>query len=156
MEFLFSPTVDEIKERLDATGLEIVLHNLPPATGTRRRALASPATRPAWMNSTPAYPRPSPTPRPWACRSSQLPGRARRRPASMRPLLPVTFVGNLRFAVAALKGSEPAPADRAHQPFDIPGFYLNRTDQALSILDEVGADNAFVQYDRHLPRAAHR
>ena len=31
--------------------------------------------------------------------------------------------------------------------FDIPGFYLNRTVQAVSILDEVGADNAFVQYD---------
>ena len=31
--------------------------------------------------------------------------------------------------------------------FDIPGFYLNRTAQALAILDEVGADNAFVQYD---------
>ncbi len=32
-------------------------------------------------------------------------------------------------------------------PYDIPGFYLNRTAQAISILDEVGADNAFVQYD---------
>ena len=31
--------------------------------------------------------------------------------------------------------------------FDIPGFYLNRTVQSLSILDEIGADNAFVQYD---------
>ena len=31
--------------------------------------------------------------------------------------------------------------------FDIPGFYLSGTTQALSILDEVGMDNAFVQYD---------
>ena len=55
--------------------------------------------------------------------------------------------------------------------YDIPGFYLNRTAQAVSILDEVGADNAFVQYDiyhaqrmegelaataqKYLPRIAH-
>ena len=31
--------------------------------------------------------------------------------------------------------------------FDIPGFYVSRTDQALSLLDAVGADNAFLQYD---------
>ena len=31
--------------------------------------------------------------------------------------------------------------------FDIPGFYLNRTAQAIAILDEVGSDNLFVQYD---------
>jgi len=31
--------------------------------------------------------------------------------------------------------------------YDIPGFYLSRTQQALDLLDEVGADNAFVQYD---------
>jgi hydroxypyruvate isomerase len=31
--------------------------------------------------------------------------------------------------------------------FDIPGFFLSRTDQALAILREVGADNLFIQYD---------
>jgi hydroxypyruvate isomerase len=31
--------------------------------------------------------------------------------------------------------------------YDVPGFWLHRTDQALSVLDEVGSDNAFVQYD---------
>ncbi len=31
--------------------------------------------------------------------------------------------------------------------FDIPGLYLNRTAQVLDILDEVGTDDAFVQYD---------
>jgi len=29
----------------------------------------------------------------------------------------------------------------------VPGFWLNRTDLAISVLDEVGADNAYVQYD---------
>jgi hydroxypyruvate isomerase len=31
--------------------------------------------------------------------------------------------------------------------FDIPGYYLNRTAQALSVMDEVGAPNLFLQYD---------
>ena len=29
----------------------------------------------------------------------------------------------------------------------IPGFFLNRTDQAIRILDEAGSANAFIQYD---------
>ena len=31
--------------------------------------------------------------------------------------------------------------------FDIPGFYLSRTAQAIEIMDEVGADNLYLQYD---------
>ena len=30
---------------------------------------------------------------------------------------------------------------------DIPGFYLNTSDQALEIIEEVGSDNLFFQYD---------
>jgi hydroxypyruvate isomerase len=55
--------------------------------------------------------------------------------------------------------------------WDIPGFYLNRTAQAAEILDAVGSDNLFIQYDiyhaqrmegelantiaKYLPRIAH-
>jgi sugar phosphate isomerase/epimerase len=31
--------------------------------------------------------------------------------------------------------------------YDIPGFFLSTTAQGIAILDEVGADNAFLQYD---------
>ncbi|MEP7058421.1 MAG: TIM barrel protein, partial [Caldimonas sp.] len=31
--------------------------------------------------------------------------------------------------------------------YDIPGYYLNRTAQALSVMDEVGASNLLLQYD---------
>ncbi|MDO9602654.1 MAG: TIM barrel protein, partial [Rhodocyclaceae bacterium] len=31
--------------------------------------------------------------------------------------------------------------------FDIPGFFLNRTRQALDIIRDTGSDNIFVQYD---------
>ena len=62
-------------------------------------------------------------------------------------LLRRTFVDNLRFAASALSGANLRLLIEPINPFDIPGFYLNRTDQAIAILDEVGVDNAFVQYD---------
>jgi hydroxypyruvate isomerase len=31
--------------------------------------------------------------------------------------------------------------------FDIPGFFLNRTDQVLALLDQVGEPNVFLQFD---------
>lgn len=58
-----------------------------------------------------------------------------------------TFVGNLSFAAAALKEARIRLLIEPINHFDIPGFFLTRTDQALAILDEVGSDNLFVQYD---------
>lgn len=58
-----------------------------------------------------------------------------------------TFVGNLRHAAEALKRAGIRLLIEPINPFDIPGFFLTRTDQALAILDEVGSDNLFVQYD---------
>jgi hydroxypyruvate isomerase len=58
-----------------------------------------------------------------------------------------TFVGNLKFAATQLKKAGLKLLIEPINTYDIPGFYLNRTAQAVAILDEVGADNAFVQYD---------
>ena len=58
-----------------------------------------------------------------------------------------TFVANLRFAAAEFKKAKLNLLIEPINRFDIPGFYLNTTAQAISILDEVGADNAYVQYD---------
>jgi hydroxypyruvate isomerase len=58
-----------------------------------------------------------------------------------------TFVGNLSFAAAALKEAGIRLLIEPINHFDIPGFFLTRTDQALAILDEVGSDNVFLQYD---------
>ena len=82
-----------------------------------------------------------------------------------------TFVANLRFAAAQLQEAGIRLLIEPINTFDIPGFYLNRTAQASEILDEVGSDNLFIQYDishaqrmegelaatvaRHLPRIAH-
>jgi hydroxypyruvate isomerase len=58
-----------------------------------------------------------------------------------------TLVENLRYAAQKLQGAGLKLLVEPINTFDIPGFYLNRTSQAISILDEVGASNAYVQYD---------
>jgi len=59
----------------------------------------------------------------------------------------ITFVDNLRFAAQALKQAGIRLLIEPINTFDIPGFFLTRTVQALAILDEVGSDDLFVQYD---------
>ena len=86
-------------------------------------------------------------------------------------LLRKTFVSNLKYAAAELKKANLKLLIEPINTYDIPGFYLNRTAQAISIMDEVGADNLFLQYDiyhaqrsegelaatmaKHLARIAH-
>ncbi len=86
-------------------------------------------------------------------------------------MLRATFVSNLRFAAPRLKQAGMRMLIEPINTYDIPGFYLNRTEQAIGILDEVGSDNLFVQYDiyhaqrmegelaktieKYLPRIAH-
>ena len=62
-------------------------------------------------------------------------------------VLRATFVANLKYAAAELKKAKLRLLIEPINTFDIPGFYLSRTAQALGILDEVGSDNLFVQYD---------
>ncbi len=76
-----------------------------------------------------------------------------------------------RFAADKLKAAGIRLLIEPINTFDIPGFYLNRTDQAIALIDEVGTDNLWVQYDiyhaqrmegelaatiaRYLPRIGH-
>jgi len=81
------------------------------------------------------------------------------------------LVANLRFAAQQLEAHGIRLLVEPINHFDIPGFFLTRTDQALALIDEVGSQNLFVQYDiyhaqrmegelgetlrRHLPRIGH-
>ena len=57
------------------------------------------------------------------------------------------LIANLRYAAAELKRAGLKLLVEPINTFDIPGFYVSRTTQALALLDEVGADNVFLQYD---------
>ena len=58
-----------------------------------------------------------------------------------------TFVENLRFAAAKLKAAGIQLLIEPINTYDMPGFYLSRSAQALEIMDQVGSDNLFLQYD---------
>jgi hydroxypyruvate isomerase len=58
-----------------------------------------------------------------------------------------TVVDNLRFAARELEGAGIRLLIEPVNSFDIPGFYLTRTDQALALIDEVGSPNLLLQYD---------
>ncbi len=147
VEFLFpyawEPEV--VKEKLDSHKLKLVLHNLPagdwdagdrgvacdPARTGEFREGVERALRYAKVLGVP-----------------QLNCLLGKRPAGVaEDVLRRTVVDNLRHAAKALDAAGLRLLIEPINPYDIPGFYLNRTDQALSILDEVGAGNAFVQYD---------
>ncbi len=171
VEFLFPYAFSavEIRQRLDANGLTLVLHNLPAGDwDAGERGIACHPDRVDEFRQGVAkaieYAQ--------ALGVGQLNCLAGKTPAGVADaVLRQTLVDNLRFAAAALKELGLRLLIEPINTFDIPGFHLNRTAQALEILNEVGADNAFVQYDiyhaqrmegelaatlqKHLPRIGH-
>lgn len=147
VEFLFpyAFSADEIRQRLDANKLRLVLHNLPAGDwDAGERGIACHPDRVAEFRDGVAtgisYAK--------ALGVSQLNCLAGKAPAGMpEATLRATFVENLRYAAAELKQAGLRLLIEPINSYDIPGFYLNRTAQAAAILDEVGADNAFIQYD---------
>ncbi|WP_342619650.1 hydroxypyruvate isomerase [Rhodoferax sp. GW822-FHT02A01] len=147
VEFLFPYAfkVEDLRSRLDDNGLELVLHNLPAGDWEAgERGIACDPQRVAefrdGVGRAIAYAQ--------ALGVKQLNCLAGKAPAGTSPeVLRATFVANLSYAARALKEAGLRLLIEPINTYDIPGFYLNRTEQAISVLDEVGADNAFLQYD---------
>jgi hydroxypyruvate isomerase len=69
-------------------------------------------------------------------------------PAGVAPeKLRATLVANLKFAASRLGQAGIKLLIEPINTRDIPGFFLNRSGQALDIIREVGSDNLFLQYD---------
>jgi hydroxypyruvate isomerase len=64
-------------------------------------------------------------------------------PADVREIV----IGNLRYAAAQLKQAGIKLLIEPVNNKDIPGFWLNHADQAIGIIEAVGSDNLFLQYD---------
>ncbi|MCH2311781.1 MAG: hydroxypyruvate isomerase [SAR202 cluster bacterium] len=58
-----------------------------------------------------------------------------------------TFVNNLDFAASKLRDKNICLLTEPINLIDIPGFYLNYTEQAKDIIKEVDSNNLFIQYD---------
>ena len=147
VEFLFPyafPTA-EIKARLEGNGLKLVLHNLPAGDwDAGERGLACLPDRVDEFRAGVARAIEVGT----ALGVPQLNCLAGKAPmGASDATLRQTFVANLRFAAAELQRAGLKLLVEPINTYDIPGFYLSRTAQALGILDEVGSDNLFVQYD---------
>ncbi len=160
---------EELAARLRAHGLKQVLHNLPAGdwaagergiachpdrvdefrAGVDRAILYAHALDCGQLN----------------CLAGKVPGGVTAGQAH------ATYVANLKYAAATLRDAGIRLLIEPINTLDIPGFFLNRTDQAIAILDEVASDNLYVQYDvyhaqrmegelaatlqRHLPRIGH-
>ena len=147
VEFLFPYAFEanDIKARLDANGLQLVLHNLPAGDwDAGDRGIACHPDRVeefrAGVERAIAYAQ--------TLGVKQLNCLVGKAPAGVPDsVLRETLVANLRHAASRLKAAGLRLLVEPINNYDIPGFYLSRTQQALDLLDEVGADNAFVQYD---------
>ncbi|WEX11090.1 2-oxo-tetronate isomerase [Chelativorans sp. AA-79] len=58
-----------------------------------------------------------------------------------------TLVGNLRYAAPQMKDAGIRLLLEPINLRDIPGFVVSRTDHAERVLEKVGSDNLFIQYD---------
>ena len=171
VEFLFPYPypANEIRSRLAANGLELVLHNLPAGNwDAGDRGIACHPDRVVEFHSGVAKAIEYAT----ALEVKQLNCLVGKAPvATDTATARRTMVANLRFAAGELKRAGIKLLIEPINTFDIPGFFVSRTDEALRLIDDIDSDNVFVQYDiyhaqrmegelaatiaKHLPRIAH-
>ena len=171
VEYLFPYDYDkaDLREQLDEHGLIQVLHNLPAgnwAAGERGIAILPDRVdefRDGVVSAI-SYAKAL------DCRQLNcLVGIAPRTadPFEMNEVL----VENLRFAADALGRERIRLLVEPINTLDIPGFFLNKTEQAVQLIADVRSSNLFIQYDiyhmqvmegdiarslqKHLPRIAH-
>jgi hydroxypyruvate isomerase len=171
VEYLFPYAYDkaELAERLERHGLTQVLHNLPAGDWARgERGIACLPDRVGefqdGVGTAIDYAR--------ALGCTQLNVLAGIAPAGAAPdAIRETFVANVRFAAQALAAAGIRLLIEPINTYDMPGFYVSRTQQALDLIAASGSDNVFLQYDiyhmqrmegelaatieKHLPQIAH-
>jgi hydroxypyruvate isomerase len=147
VEFLFPYDFDknELAGKLKEFGLTLVLHNLPAgnwAAGERGMAILpdrvaefrDSVSRAIDYASTLGAPQVN-------CLCGLTPKDAD--PAKLR----ATLVENLSFAAPKFKDAGIKLLIEAINTRDIPGFYLTNSKQAIGLIEDVGSDNLFFQYD---------
>jgi hydroxypyruvate isomerase len=147
VEFLFpyAFSLDEIKHQLETNKLALVLHNLPAGDwDAGERGIACLPDRitefQAGVGTAIRYAK--------GLGVGQVNCLAGKLHAGLTSdVARQTFIKNLRYAASELGAEGIKLLIEPINTFDIHGFYLNNTKQALLILDEVGSDNAYLQYD---------
>ena len=147
VEFLFpyDHPAETIAQLLKQHGLELVLHNLPPgdwAAGERGMACI-PGREGEFRAGVAKAAEYAPVigVQRWHCMAGLKPVGVSEAQAR------ATWVGNVRFAAAEAKKLGLPLLIEPINTFDIPGFFVSRTQQALQLMDDVGSDNLYLQYD---------
>ena len=160
---------DALVQALKSNGLTQVLHNLPAGNwDAGERGIACHPDRVAefraGVDQAIAYATALGC-RQVNCLAGKVPAGVSREQAQ------ATFVSNLKYAADKLQTARIKLLIEPINSYDIPGFFLNTTAQALAVLDAVGSDNLYIQYDiyhaqrmegelaatvqKHLARIAH-
>lgn len=147
VEYLFPYDFEaaEIRKRLDDNGLTQVLFNLPAGDwGAGERGIACHPDRVeefrAGVDRAIAYAK--------VLGNTQVNCLAGIKPEGVSDdQARQTLVENLRFAAETLEAEGILLIAEPINTRDIPGFFLNRTAQALALFDEVGSNNLKLQYD---------
>ena len=147
VEFLFpyEHPAEEVAKALKDSGLQLVLHNLPAGDwAAGERGIACHPDRVVefaqGLNQALDYARVLGTPQ-INCLAGIL-------PVGVDPTqAQATLVSNLRQAAAMLERKGVRLLMEPINTFDIPGFFVSRTAQALQIMDAVSSDNLYLQYD---------
>ncbi|MDQ5915889.1 MAG: hydroxypyruvate isomerase, partial [Pseudomonadota bacterium] len=147
-QFPSAEPAERIAEQLRKNGLQMVLHNLPAgdwAAGERGIACHPDRIDEFRRGVTQAIAYAT------TLGCPQLNCLAGIAPAGVADaVLYDTLIANLRYAASELKAAKLRLLVEPINTFDIPGFYVSRTDQALALIDAVnalGADNLYLQYD---------
>lgn len=147
VEFLFPYAwrAADLREQLDRHGLQLVLHNLPAGDwDAGDRGIACDPARRAEFREGVARAIEYAT----ALGVPQLNCLAGRTPGGVVPQHATeVLVDNLRHASAELARHGLRLLIEPINTFDIPGFHVSRTQQALELIGQVGADNLALQYD---------
>ena len=144
-QFPYQYRIDELAEQLQRHELVQVLHNLPAGDWSRGdRGIACLPDRVGEFQE--GLGRAIEYATALGCtRLNCLAGVA---PAAAdRETLHETFVENLRFAAGELKRRGITLVIEPLNSRDIPGFFLRTSTQAMEIIQEVGADNLYLQFD---------
>jgi hydroxypyruvate isomerase len=147
VEFLFpyDHSADTVKEALDKNGLQAVLFNLPSGNwaGGDRGIGANPGRVEefrAGVKTAVEYAKVLGVPR-LNCLAGKL------APGASRDEHLKTLVENLKFSADALGRIGVKQIIEHINPFDVPGFLLNRVSEVVEVIEKVGRPNVFVQYD---------
>lgn len=145
IQFPYAIAITDISERLASNGLTLALHNLPAGNwDAGERGIACHPDRTAEFEDGVEMAIRYAT----ALGCHQINCIAGVVPRGVEPRKAYdTLLRNLRFAARELREVGIRLLVEPINTFDIPGFYLCGSDQAVALIDEVGADNVKLQYD---------